>query len=334
MGMPWDPRRGRRIEEHIALLRTLWRASEPVEFHGEFHDFAGSIDRSRCLRSVPSPSAIGGHSDAALGPSSVDRRRLDRGADSGGCPRNPGDHFSRGDRAVWPTDPSTHRIVAAMRPAADVPLVDWPRHMPRPGVHHLQLDLASIPVHGRPEHLRQLAAELLPHAEPSRERRSRSPLRTLPALTPERLPAREGVGQRRRAVQAAPRVETPPVPGGCATSFAYQNDSLALGEVPPAVPAFIDVDIAERHDVTTVAILALLCGSTPHRGRGLRRRGRSCGPRSDARSGRSSAARCRRRSAGLLGSAPVPTSVLTSGSRRDRPGSRGSGIEGLGVAAG
>ena len=38
MGMPWD-RRGRRGEEHIALLRALWCVEgDLVEFHGEFHD--------------------------------------------------------------------------------------------------------------------------------------------------------------------------------------------------------------------------------------------------------------------------------------------------------
>jgi probable F420-dependent oxidoreductase len=65
MGMPWD-QRGRRSDEHIALLRTLWTASgDLVEFHGEYHDVPLIDPEPRPLQR-PIPILVGGHSDAAL----------------------------------------------------------------------------------------------------------------------------------------------------------------------------------------------------------------------------------------------------------------------------
>jgi probable F420-dependent oxidoreductase len=65
MNMPWD-RRGRRTEEHIALMRTLWCAEgDLVEFHGEFHDLPPMDPEPRPLQR-PVPILIGGHSDVAL----------------------------------------------------------------------------------------------------------------------------------------------------------------------------------------------------------------------------------------------------------------------------
>ena len=65
MGMPWD-RRGRRVDEQISLLRTLWSATgETVEFAGDFYRVpAISPDPLPVQR--PLPILIGGHSDAAL----------------------------------------------------------------------------------------------------------------------------------------------------------------------------------------------------------------------------------------------------------------------------
>src|SRR6516162_1412578 len=64
-GMAWD-QRGRRSEEHIALLRHLWCAEgELVEFHGEFHDLpAVHVDPRPIQR--PIPLYVGGHSEVAL----------------------------------------------------------------------------------------------------------------------------------------------------------------------------------------------------------------------------------------------------------------------------
>ena len=65
MGMPWD-RRGRRVDEQISLLRTLWSATgETVEFAGEFYHVPPISPDPRPVQQ-PIPILIGGHSDAAL----------------------------------------------------------------------------------------------------------------------------------------------------------------------------------------------------------------------------------------------------------------------------
>lgn len=65
MGMPWD-RRGRRTDEHIALLRALWTApGRHVEFHGEFWDLPPMDPEPRPVQQ-PIPILVGGHSDAAV----------------------------------------------------------------------------------------------------------------------------------------------------------------------------------------------------------------------------------------------------------------------------
>ena len=65
LGMPWD-RRGRRADEVIALMRTLWTATgETVEFHGEFYDVP-PIDVQPLPVQRPIPIVVGGNSDIAL----------------------------------------------------------------------------------------------------------------------------------------------------------------------------------------------------------------------------------------------------------------------------
>ena len=65
MGMPWD-RRGRRVDEQISLLRTLWSATgETVEFAGEFYHVPAISPDPRPVQR-PIPILIGGHSDAAV----------------------------------------------------------------------------------------------------------------------------------------------------------------------------------------------------------------------------------------------------------------------------
>jgi probable F420-dependent oxidoreductase len=65
MGMPWD-RRGRRVDEQISLLRTLWSATgDTVEFAGEFYRVPAISPDPRPVQR-PIPILIGGHSDAAL----------------------------------------------------------------------------------------------------------------------------------------------------------------------------------------------------------------------------------------------------------------------------
>lgn len=64
LGLPWA-NRGRRADEHIELLRTVWSSdAQLVEFHGEFYDFDLIDADPRPQR--PIPILIGGHSDAAL----------------------------------------------------------------------------------------------------------------------------------------------------------------------------------------------------------------------------------------------------------------------------
>jgi probable F420-dependent oxidoreductase len=65
MNMPWD-HRGRRSEEHIELLRTMWCAEgDLVEFEGEFHQVPPMDPEPRPVQR-PIPILIGGHSDTAL----------------------------------------------------------------------------------------------------------------------------------------------------------------------------------------------------------------------------------------------------------------------------
>jgi probable F420-dependent oxidoreductase len=65
MGMPWD-RRGRRVDEQIALLRTIWtETGETVRFDGEFYRVPPMAPDPRPVQR-PVPILIGGHSDAAL----------------------------------------------------------------------------------------------------------------------------------------------------------------------------------------------------------------------------------------------------------------------------
>lgn len=65
MGMPWD-HRGRRTDEHIQLLRTVWTAEgDTVEHHGEFYDLP-PVDPRPTPVQRPIPILVGGHSDPAL----------------------------------------------------------------------------------------------------------------------------------------------------------------------------------------------------------------------------------------------------------------------------
>jgi probable F420-dependent oxidoreductase len=65
MGMPWAER-GNRLEEQVALLRSIWCAEgDLVEFHGRFHNVK-PMDPEPRPRQRPIPIYIGGHSDIAL----------------------------------------------------------------------------------------------------------------------------------------------------------------------------------------------------------------------------------------------------------------------------
>jgi probable F420-dependent oxidoreductase len=65
MGMPWAER-GRRTDEHIELLRTVWTApGKHVEFHGEFWRVP-PMDPEPLPVQRPIPILIGGHSPTAI----------------------------------------------------------------------------------------------------------------------------------------------------------------------------------------------------------------------------------------------------------------------------
>ena len=63
VGTPFDGR-GRRADEAIEVMRTLWR--EPVaSFHGDFTNFDGMVSAPTPVQSEGVPITIGGHSRAA-----------------------------------------------------------------------------------------------------------------------------------------------------------------------------------------------------------------------------------------------------------------------------
>ena len=74
LSAPW-PRRGRRIEEQITLLRALW-SGEPVDHHGEFYEVDGWI--SRPAPPAPIPVWLGGGERGLVPPRRAHGGRLVR----------------------------------------------------------------------------------------------------------------------------------------------------------------------------------------------------------------------------------------------------------------
>jgi probable F420-dependent oxidoreductase len=63
LGTSFD-NRGRRADEYVAAMRTLWR--EPVaSFRGEFVNFKGVVSRPKPLQPGGVPIVVGGHTNAA-----------------------------------------------------------------------------------------------------------------------------------------------------------------------------------------------------------------------------------------------------------------------------
>jgi alkanesulfonate monooxygenase SsuD/methylene tetrahydromethanopterin reductase-like flavin-dependent oxidoreductase (luciferase family) len=161
MGMPWD-RRGRRSEEHIALLRALWCAEgDLVEFHGEFHDIPPVDPEPRPVQR-PIPIFVGGHSDAAL-------ERAGRIGDGWiSAPMSPGrlrEHWSKVQAAAerHGRDPDALRLVSAMSPLADASAQpDAVGAYREAGVHHLIVDLYVSSRDAVFDELHRLGSEVLP----------------------------------------------------------------------------------------------------------------------------------------------------------------------------
>jgi probable F420-dependent oxidoreductase len=139
MGMPWD-HRGRRSEEHIALLRALWCADgDLVEFHGEFHNLPPMDPEPRPTQR-PIPILIGGHSDVAL-------ERAGRIGDgwiaAAMSPAPLAEHWARVREAAERNgrDPDALQFAAAMRPLQDRQLADAIAEYADVGVDHLIVDM-------------------------------------------------------------------------------------------------------------------------------------------------------------------------------------------------
>jgi probable F420-dependent oxidoreductase len=139
MNMPWDAR-GRRSEEHIALMRALWCADGAlVEFHGEFHDIPPIDPEPRPVQR-PIPILVGGHSDVAL-------ERAARIGDGWiAAPMSAerlGEHWAKVRAAAERVgrDPDALLLVSAMRPLHDEDQVDAIASYAQVGVDHLVVDM-------------------------------------------------------------------------------------------------------------------------------------------------------------------------------------------------
>ena len=158
--MPWD-RRGRRTEEHIALMRALWCAEgDLVEFHGEFHDCPPMDPEPRPVQR-PIPVLVGGHSDIAL-------ERAGRIGD-GWIAANMGparlaEHWTKvKDAAVrHDRDPASLLLVSSIPALEGQERVDALGERIDLEVSHCTIDLCATSASERLDEVRQIGAEVLP----------------------------------------------------------------------------------------------------------------------------------------------------------------------------
>lgn len=64
LGVPWE-RRGKRNDEYVEVLRTIWSGSH-VEFHGEFVDFEPLTSTPRPAQGSAIPILVGGDTPVAI----------------------------------------------------------------------------------------------------------------------------------------------------------------------------------------------------------------------------------------------------------------------------
>lgn len=64
LGVPWE-RRGRRNDEYVEALRTIW-SGKHVEYHGEFVDFEPLTCTPRPAQGANIPILVGGDTDVAI----------------------------------------------------------------------------------------------------------------------------------------------------------------------------------------------------------------------------------------------------------------------------
>jgi probable F420-dependent oxidoreductase len=159
MGMPWD-RRGKRSEEHVALLRALWCAEgDFVEFHGEFHDVPPMDPEPRPVQR-PIPILIGGHSDIAL-------ERAGRIGDGWiSAPMSPervAEHWPKVQEAAERNgrDPASLRLVTSISDRSELPLGDLLAQYRELGVGHVLLELEAATQEETLDTIRDLAENVL-----------------------------------------------------------------------------------------------------------------------------------------------------------------------------
>jgi probable F420-dependent oxidoreductase len=160
MGMPWD-RRGKRSEEHIALLRALWCAEgDLVEFHGEFHEIPPMDPEPRPVQR-PIPILIGGHSDIAL-------ERAGRIGDgwiaAQMSPERVAEHWPKVQEAAERDgrDPATLQLVTSISGRSELPLADLLAQYRDLGVGHVQVGLEPRAQEETLDRIRDLAENVLP----------------------------------------------------------------------------------------------------------------------------------------------------------------------------
>lgn len=152
MGMPWD-RRGRRSDEHIALLRAIWGAPGPhVEFHGEFWDLPPMDPEPRPVQQ-PIPILVGGHSDAA-----IDRaaRLGDGWIAAGMSPERLAEHLPLLQEAAKRHDRDPESLLVYCSGGSSDSTVDDLRRYQDLGVHSLQVSISAV------DELKRFADEVLP----------------------------------------------------------------------------------------------------------------------------------------------------------------------------
>lgn len=159
MDMPWD-RRGRRTEEHIALMRALWCAEgDLVEFHGEFHDLPPMDPEPRPVQR-PVPVLVGGHSDIAL-----DRagRIGDGWIAAMMSPPRLAEHWTKVRDAAERAgrDPDTLLLVASTPAMHGAELVDAVGERAALGVHHMIVGLRGLGPEAVLDEIRALGAAAL-----------------------------------------------------------------------------------------------------------------------------------------------------------------------------
>ncbi|MDQ1431499.1 MAG: hypothetical protein QOF40_2101 [Actinomycetota bacterium] len=160
MGMPWD-RRGKRSEEHIALLRALWCAEgDLVEFHGEFHELPPMDPEPRPVQR-PIPILVGGHSDVAL-------ERAGRIGDgwiaAQMSPERVAEHWPKVREAAERNgrDPASLQLVTSISGRSPLPLEDLLAQYREVGVEHVQVGLQSPTQEETLDRIRDLAENVLP----------------------------------------------------------------------------------------------------------------------------------------------------------------------------